>query len=69
MKQQWPKELEEAVRITLEVDFYLVKLTTVGQVEVESQLTAGAVGQDYQSVAIRKQVVENMLVKAIDQLT
>ena len=48
VKQQWPKKLEEAVHITLEVESYLVKLTTVGQVEMESQLTAGAVGQDFQ---------------------
>ena len=71
VKQQRPKKLEdfEAACITLEVESYLIKPTTVGQVEVESQLTAGAVGQDYQSVPTGKQVAENTLVKAIDQLT
>ena len=69
VKQQRPKKLEEAVCITLEVESYLIKPATVGQVEVESQLIAGAVGQDYQSVPTGKQVAENTLVKAIDQLT
>jgi len=38
VKQQCPRKLEDAVRITLEVESYLVKPSTVGQVEAESEL-------------------------------
>ena len=66
VKQQHPKKLEEAVRVTLEVESYLVKPSTVGQVEMESEPTVNAVGQAQPTV---KQTTELALVRAIDQLT
>lgn len=69
VKQQHLRKLEEAVRITVEVESYLVKPPTVGEMETESRLTVGAIGQDHVSVAIVKQTTELALVKAVDELT
>ena len=45
VKQQRPKELEEAVRSTLEVESYLVKPVTVESVGLEGdEFTVGAIG-------------------------
>ena len=67
VKQQRPTKLEEAVRITLEVESYLVKTPTVGQVNTGSN--ASAVDQDCFPVATVKQSTELALVRAVDQLT
>ena len=69
VKQQRPRKLEEAVRITLEVESYLVKTPTVGQVEVETEPTGGAFGQDRIPVATVKQTTELALVRAVEKLT
>ena len=71
VKQQRPKKLEEAVRITLEVESYLVKPSTVGQVEVESELTTNSISHDHQPVATVKHATEHehALVRATEQLT
>ena len=69
VKQQRPRKLDEAVRITLEVESYLVNTPTVGQVEMETGPTASAIGQDHLPVATVKQTTELALVRAVDQLT
>ena len=67
VKQQRPRKLEKAIRITLEVESYLVKMPTVGQVDTGSNTSA--VDQDHFPVATVKQSTELALVRAVDQLT
>ena len=67
VKQQRPRKLEEAVRITLEVESYLVKTPTVAQVQTPSNISD--VDQDQFPVASVKQSTELALVRAVDQLT
>ena len=67
VKQQRPRKLEEAVRITLEVESYLVKAPTVAQVQTPSNVSD--VDQDQFPVASVKQSTELALVRAVDQLT
>ena len=69
MKQQHLRKLEEAMQITLEVESYLVKTSTVGQVEVETGPTGKAFGQDCIPMATVKQTTELALVRAVEQLT
>ena len=59
VKQQRPRKVEEAVRITLEVESYLVKTPTVGQVEMETE----PISQDHLPMATVKQTTE------LEQLT
>ena len=64
VKQQRPRKLEEALRITLEVESYLVKTPTVAQVQTPSNMND--VDQDHFPVASVKQSTELTLVRAVD---
>ena len=69
VKQQYPTKLEEAVCVTLEFESYLLKPSTIGHVETESEPINNAVGQDQYPVTVVEQKTEYAQVKAINQLT
>ena len=70
VRQQRPKKLEEAVRVTLEVESYLLKSAVVGGVNPDvDEFTVGAIGSGSGAIGRMPQSSEQTLMRAVDQLT